>query len=97
LSLFVAGRRLSTSHKFLSAFLHARGIISINYNISDVRDIAHATILSIEKPNIVGRYCVCNDAIPLSEILQMIHENFLDIVVPTRKVKSFPCLCVCFV
>lgn len=84
----VHGRRLSFSHKFLTAWLSgdAIAIINVNYNISDVRDVARACLLSIEQPRITGRYCLCNDPMSLSEVLQIVHENFIDLKVPTRKV-----------
>ena len=52
-------------------------IINLYFNISDVRDVAHAHILAMELAHIKGRYCfTAAKAIHLSEVLQMVHENW---------------------
>jgi hypothetical protein len=56
-----------------------------NYSISDVRDVASAHITAMENPHITGRFCLCSPAMHLAEILQVVHENFLDVHIPTKK------------
>lgn len=85
------GSKLSFSHKFLLSFLNKqiRVILDISYNISDVRDVAMAQVLAMEREDVVGRYCFCNDPVHLSTVLQIIHEAFHDMELPTKKVRNF--------
>lgn len=61
-------------------------ILDMSYNISDVRDVALAQIVAMENPDALGRHCLCNDAVHLSTLLQIVHEAFHDMELPTRKV-----------
>ena len=63
-------------------------ILDMNYNITDVRDVALAQIVAMENPDAIGRHCFCNDAVHLSTVLQIIHEAFHDMDLPTRKVRN---------
>ncbi|KAJ1433296.1 hypothetical protein B484DRAFT_447307 [Ochromonadaceae sp. CCMP2298] len=85
------GPNLSFSHKFLMSFLNKqiRVILDISYNISDVRDVAIAQVLAMEHDEIEGRYCFCNDALKLETLLQIVHETFHGIDLPTKKVSNF--------
>jgi dihydroflavonol-4-reductase len=85
------GPNLSFSHKFLMSFLNKqiRVILDISYNISDVRDVAIAQVQAMEHDDIEGRYCFCNDALRLDTLLQIVHETFHGIDLPTRKVTNF--------
>ena len=49
-------------------------------------DVALAQIVAMENADIVGRHCLCNEAMHLSTVLQIIHEAFHDMDLPTRKV-----------
>lgn len=40
----------------------------------------------MENPDAVGRHCFCNEAVHLSTVLQVVHEAFHDMELPTRKV-----------
>ena len=54
-----------------------------------MRDVAYSVLLAVEQPRLSGRYPLCNEAMGLSEILQIVHENFVDIAVPSRRVRDF--------
>lgn len=84
-------QRLSQSHKFILSCLtkNSRRIANLNFAISDVRDVAIAHIFAIEDGDILGRYCLCNEAKHLAAILQIIHENFEEIHVPTMPIRDF--------
>jgi nucleoside-diphosphate-sugar epimerase len=89
----VFGKRLSFSHKFLTLWLNgeAKAILNLNYNLTDVRDLAHAIIIATEQSRVQGRYCIANEPMSQSEILQIVHENFVDLNVPSRKVNPLFC------
>lgn len=84
------GAGLSFSHKFLLAYLtrSARVVPNLHICISDVRDVAIAHVTILETPNAVGRYIICNKAISHGSMLQVVHENFHDLVLPTRKISD---------
>ena len=48
--------------------------------------MALAQIVAMENADAVGRHCLCNDAVHLSTLLQIEHEAFHDMELPTRKV-----------
>jgi hypothetical protein len=60
----------------------------MSYNITDVRDVALAQILAMEHEAVQGRHCFANEAVHLSTLLQIIHEAFHDMELPTRKVRT---------
>jgi len=46
--------------------------------------------MAMEKPHLLGRYCLAHESISLTDVLQIVHENFNDIdTIPTRKVRDF--------
>jgi hypothetical protein len=53
------------------------------------RDVAASHILAMENSDIVGRHCFCNEAVNLASLLQVVHEAFHDMDLPTRKVRGF--------
>jgi nucleoside-diphosphate-sugar epimerase len=63
-------------------------ILDMSYNITDVRDVAMAQILAMEHDAVQGRHCFANEAVHLSTVLQIIHEAFHDMELPTRKVSG---------
>lgn len=67
-------------------------VINFQYNISDVRDVAFAHIIAIERETIEGRYCLCNDPMSVDEVLQIVRKNFPKLKVPSQKVSRFPAL-----
>ena len=87
------GKKLSQSHHFFQNISMRngknRGIINVSLAISDVRDVARFHIASMERESNepVERFLCANVAMPMERILQIIHENFDDISVPTRKVR----------
>lgn len=85
-------KRISQSHKFLLAFISnnrpVKRIPNINFSITDVRDVANAHIVAMEKEGVEGRYCFCHEAMHLASVLQIIHENFVDITIPTKGIKD---------
>mmetsp|Transcript_14217 Transcript_14217/g.23663 ORF Transcript_14217/g.23663 Transcript_14217/m.23663 type:complete len:355 (-) Transcript_14217:187-1251(-) len=85
------GNSLSFSHKFLMSFLNKqiRVILDISYNISDARDLAIAEVMAMENPDIEGRYLLCNEALKLETLLQIVHETFHGIDLPTKKITNF--------
>ena len=93
------GKKMSHSHKFFRNFLgsgKSRGIPNISLAVSDVRDVARFHIAAMERSseNRAERFICANNALPMERILQIVHENFDDLAVPTRKV-SLNCLCRC--
>lgn len=89
------GNKLSFSHKFILSFLNKqiRVILDMSYNITDVRDVALAQIIAMENPDVLGRHCFCNDPVHLSTLLQIVHEAFHDMELPTRKVRCSFIVC----
>jgi hypothetical protein len=57
------------------------------YGAGCLRDVALAQIVAMENPDVAGRHCFCNEAVHLSTVLQVIHEAFHDMELPTRKVR----------
>lgn len=88
------GKKMSHSHTFFRNISMRngknKGIVNISLAISDVRDVARFHIASMERVNDepVERFLCANVAMPMERILQIVHENFDDLVVPTRKVLS---------
>ncbi len=62
-------------------------VLNISFCLTDVRDVANAHIIAMENNRLSGRFILCHKAMHLASILQVIHENFTDIRVPSRKVK----------
>lgn len=102
------GKKMSQSHHFFQNVSMRngknRGVINMSLAISDVRDVARFHIASLERESNepVERFLCANVALPMERILQIIHENFDDINVPTRKVSEklhysvlfyFPVIC----
>ena len=83
--VFVCITRLTFFHA-LSSFLVNAVILDMSYNITDVRDVALAQIVAMEHDSVLGRHCFANEAVHLSTVLQIIHEAFHDMELPTRKV-----------
>lgn len=85
------GGRTSLSHSMILSFLQesrAVGVPNISHAISDVRDVAVAHVAALESDKAVGRFILANNSITLLRILQIIHENFADIMVSNRTVSS---------
>lgn len=61
-------------------------LLNFSFCLTDVRDAANAHVMAMEDNKISGRYCLCHKAMHLSAILQVIHENFHDVRVPSRRV-----------
>eukprot|EP01031_Cornospumella_fuschlensis_P022516 gene22516-27484_t len=79
-------KEYSYSYRFLMLFLSGvmKQMVNLNYNISDVRDVAAAALQALEQDRIQGRYILTHPALSLSDILTTVHECFPDIKVPTR-------------
>jgi dihydroflavonol-4-reductase len=89
------GKKMSHSHQFFRNISMRngknKGILNISLAISDVRDVARFHIASMERESNepAERFLCANIAMPMERILQIVHENFDDLVVPTRKVCDF--------
>lgn len=89
------GKRMSQSHHFFKNLTmrngRSRGIMNVSLAISDVRDVARFHIAAMERDSNdpMERFLCANIAMPLERILQIVHENIDDLVVPTRKVGDF--------
>jgi hypothetical protein len=59
----------------------------VKCSLLSLRDVALAQIVAMENPDVAGRHCFCNEAVHLSTVLQVIHEAFHDMELPTRKVR----------
>jgi dihydroflavonol-4-reductase len=85
--------RSSLSHRFLLWLLADKTLSlypNLSYCISDVRDVAAAHIVAMESERALGRHCLCSPAMPLSEVLQTVHEAFGgELRVPTRQARDF--------
>jgi len=83
------GKKMSHSHYFFRNFL-GKGIPNIGLAVTDVRDVARCHIAAMERQTEekIERFICANTAIALDKILQIVHENFDDLVVPTRKVSD---------
>lgn len=83
------GGRVNYSHRFLLLYLEAgrmRGVLNFSLPIADVRDVAACHILTMESYRTEGsRYCLTNKPVHMVNILQTIHENFVDIKLPSRR------------
>jgi dihydroflavonol-4-reductase len=79
--------RISMSHRFLLGFLDGTAIRvpNLTYAIVDVRDVASAHIIALEKREANGRYFCGTTPVPLVRIMQIIHENFADLNVPSKR------------
>ncbi len=65
-------------------------LLNLNYAIVDVRDVSNALIMLMEKTHLLGRYCLAHEPVALTDVLQMVHENFPDVTaIPTRRVRDF--------
>ena len=84
------GGTINYSHRYLLVYLEnrIRGILNVYLPIADVRDVAACHILTMESYRTEGsRYCLTNKSVHMVNILQTIHENFVDIKLPARKVR----------
>lgn len=85
------GGRVNYSHRHLLVYLEnrLRGVLNVSLPIADVRDVASCHILAMESGRSEStRYCLTNKAVHMLSILQTIHENFVDIKLPLRKVRD---------
>jgi nucleoside-diphosphate-sugar epimerase len=92
------GKKMAQSHMFFRNISvrngksgKNRGIPNVSLAISDVRDVARFHIAAMERETSepTERFLCANIAVPMERILQIIHENFDDIAVPTRRVSDF--------
>jgi len=83
--------RLSFSHDYIKLFLDgtANRLPDLYYPIVDVRDVALAEIIAMEKPDIIGRYCLSHPSKSIEQIMTTIRTQFPDLNVPTQKVSNF--------
>lgn len=79
--------KVSMSHRFILGFLDGTAIRvpNLTYAIVDVRDVASAHIIALEKREANGRYFCGTTPVPLVRIMQIIHENFADLNVPSKR------------
>ena len=88
------GKKMTHSHHFFRtvSMINAskRAILNMSLAISDVRDVARFHIAAMERESNepTERFLCANVAMPMERIFQIIHENFDDLIVPTRKVSS---------
>jgi dihydroflavonol-4-reductase len=78
---------VTQSHRFILALLDGTmpRVPNLTYAIADVRDVASSHVVALEKQEANGRYYCGTVPLPLVRILQIIHENFADLHVPSRQ------------
>mmetsp|Transcript_7505 Transcript_7505/g.11192 ORF Transcript_7505/g.11192 Transcript_7505/m.11192 type:complete len:346 (+) Transcript_7505:1261-2298(+) len=80
----------SFSYRFLTKFLHSQRVYpNMSYCIADVRDVANSHVLAMENAELAGRFIVSHNALHLTDVLQIVHENFVDLQVPTYMLRDF--------
>ncbi|MCB9641637.1 MAG: SDR family oxidoreductase [Myxococcales bacterium] len=64
-------------------------IPNFSWGIVDVRDVAEAHVLALEKPHASGRYLCSNQALWLHEAVQSLSKNFPNIKLPKRRLPDW--------
>ncbi len=74
------GPGLNESNKIFSDMLSGvyPTIMSINWGMVDVRDVAKAHILAMESPSAKGRYLVANESMKMSEVVDFLKQQGYD-------------------
>ena len=71
------GPEVNTSHDIIIGFTNGRvpGILAIEWPLADVRDVARAHILAMEKANAAGRYIVAAGTRTIRQVLDVLRAN----------------------
>ena len=83
---------MNQAYDLLLHFLEGRiqGVPNVEVFLTDVRDLANALLVALEKPEVQGRYIVCAEqSMSLAHMMQTTLENFGHMPVPQHRLPDF--------